>query len=254
MREVALTIDVEQDVPPYLTTWRGIEDGLPKLLDLLSKHDVRATFFVTGQAAEKFPDLVKKISQEHEVGCHGFEHERFDKIDAPEQFRRIEQATKVLNEVIGQRILGFRAPNFRPSSHTFAALKQIGYLYDASNALYRNGPDPARHGLVEIQNTWPSSFLRLPSILSKQALRLCLAALPLTVLDFHVWEVVKMTGVRFDCRFATGETALHRLDQVLGYLVAKGVKFVLMQELARPDLSTPNFNMRGRHTRIPASK
>jgi peptidoglycan/xylan/chitin deacetylase (PgdA/CDA1 family) len=254
MRKVALTIDVEQDVPPYLTTWRGIEDGLPKLLDLLSKHDVRATFFVTGQAAEKFPQLVKKISQEHEIGCHGFEHERFDKIDAQEQFRRIEKATNVLNEVIGRRILGFRAPNFRPSSHTFVALKQIGYLYDASNALYRNGPDPARHGLVEIQNTWPSSFLRLPSILSKQALRLCLSALPLTVLDFHVWEVVKMTGVRLDCRFATGETALHRLDHVLGYLLAKGAKFVLMRELASSDLNTPNFNMRGRHTRIPASK
>jgi len=254
MRNVSLTIDVEQDVPPYLNTWRGIEDGLPKLLDLLSKHEVRATFFVTGQAAEKFPDIVKKISQGHEVGCHGYEHERLDKIDAQEQFRKIERATKVLNEVIGQRIIGFRAPNFRPSSHTFAALKQIGYLYDASNALYRIGPDPARNGLVEIQNTWPSSFLRLPPTLSKHALRLCLAALPLTVLDFHVWEVVKMTGVRFDCRFATGETALHRLDQVLGYLLAKGAKFVLMRELARPDLSTPNFNMRRRHTRIPASK
>lgn len=107
MREVALTIDVEQDVPPYLTTWRGIEDGLPKLLALLSKHDVRGTFFVTGQAGEKFPDLVKKISQGHEVGCHGYEHERFDKIDDQEQFRRIELATKVLRGVIGQPILGF---------------------------------------------------------------------------------------------------------------------------------------------------
>jgi hypothetical protein len=62
-----------------------------------------------------------------------------------------------------------------------------------------------------------------------------------------------MTGVRFDCRFATGETALHRLDQVLCYLLARGAKFVLMRELARPDLNTPNFNMRGSHTRIPAS-
>lgn len=254
MRNVALTIDVEQDVPPYLNTWRGIEVGLPKLLDLLSEHGVRATFFVTGQVAERFPDLVKKIPLRHEVGCHGYEHERFDKINAQEQFRRVELATKVLKDVIGQPILGFRAPNFRPGSHTFAALKQIGYLYDASNALYRNGPDPESVGLVEIQNTWPSSFLRLPPILSKQVMRLCLAALPLTVLDFHVWEVVKMTGVRFDCRFATGDTALHRLDKLLGYLRAKGANFVPMRDLARPDLSTPNFNMREGHIRIPASK
>lgn len=254
MQKVALTIDIEQDVPPYLNTWRGIEDGLPKLLGLLERHGVRATFFVTGQAAERFPDHVKKISLGHEVGCHGYEHERFDKIDAQEQFRRIELATKVLKGVIGQPILGFRAPNFRPSSHTFAALKQMGYLYDASNAVYRNGPDSTRHGLVEIQNTWPSSFLRLPPIISKQALRLCLATLPRTVLDFHVWEVVEMTGVRFDCRFATGEAALHRLDEVLGYLRARGANFVLMRDLAGPDLNTPNFNMRGSHTRLTASK
>jgi len=232
MHSLALTIDVEQDVPPFLNTWRGMQDGLPRLLALLSKHEVHATFFVTGQAAEKFPDLVKRISLEHEVGCHGYDHERFDKIDSQEQFRRIELATRLIRGVTGRPILGFRAPNFRPGTQTFSALKQIGYLYDASNALYRIGPDPVRHGLTEIQNTWPSSFLRLPPIISKQALRLCLAALPRTVLDFHVWEVVKMTGVRFDCRFATGEVALHRLDEVLGYLRARGANFVLMRDLA----------------------
>jgi hypothetical protein len=76
----------------------------------------------------------------------------------------------------------------------------------------------------------------LPPLFSKRVLRLCLAALPLTVLDFHVWEVVKMTGVRFDCRFATGETALHRLDQVLHYLLSKGAKFMLMREVAKSHL------------------
>ena len=238
MRNVALAIDVEQDVPPYLNTWRGMEEGLPALFNLLAKHDVRATFFVTGQVAEKFPDLVKKISHGHEVGCHGYAHERFDKLDAQEQSLRIELATKVLNKVTGQRVLGFRAPNFRPSPHTFAILKKMGYLYDASNACYRIGPDSGRYGLMEISNTWPSSFLRLPPSFSKRVLRLCLAALPLTVLDFHVWEAVKVTGVRFDCRFATGETALHRLDQVIHYLLSKGVKFVLMREVVKQYLST----------------
>jgi len=234
MRNVALTIDVEQDAPPQLDTWLGMEEGLPILLNLLSKHKIRATFFVTGQAAEKFPTLVKKISQEHEVGCHGYEHERFDKLNAQEQFRRIELATKVLKKITGRRVLGFRTPNFRPSPHAFAALKKMGYLYDASNACYRIGPDPKRYGLVEIRNTWPSSLLRLPPSLSTRLLHLCLAALPLTVLDYHPWELVRMKKVRFDCRFGTGQTALHRLDQVLQYLLAKKAKFVLMREVVRP--------------------
>ena len=201
-------------------------------MGLLSKLEIPATFFVTGQAAEKFPKLIREVSREHEIGCHGYEHERFDKIGAERQLRRIELATKILTEITGRRILGFRAPNFRPSLHTFAALRQVGYLYDASNACYRIGPDPTRFGLVEIRNTWPSSFLRLPPRFSTQVLRLCLAALPLTVLDFHPWELVEISGVRFDLRFATGNTALRRLDVVLNYLVKRGARFVSMGEIA----------------------
>lgn len=232
MSDIAFTVDVEHDVPSALDTWRGVEKGLPSMLDLLSKHEVPATFFVTARAAEKFPKLIRKVSREHEVGCHGYEHERFDRISAEEQLRRIELATKVLTKVTGRKISGFRAPNFRPGNHTFAALKRMDYLYDASNACYRIGPDPTIFGLVEIRNTWPSSFLRLPPGLSTRVLRLCLAALPLTVLDYHPWEFVKVTGVRFDCRFATGETAMRRLDKVFGYLLSKKARFRSMKEIA----------------------
>jgi peptidoglycan/xylan/chitin deacetylase (PgdA/CDA1 family) len=237
MRNIAFTVDVEQDAPHQLNTWRGMQEGLPILLDLLSKHDIRATFFVTGEVAKKFPRLINKIAKEHEVGCHGYKHERFDKLSAKEHLPRIETATKILTKITRRRILGFRAPNFRPSIHTFAALKQLGYVYDASNACYRIGPDPKRYGLVEIQNTWPSSLLRLPPGFSTRVLRLCLAALPLTVLDYHPWELVKMENIRFDCRFATGEVALQRLDEVLRYLLEKKCKFVLMRDVVKKRLA-----------------
>ena len=231
MRNIAFTVDVEQDAPPQLDTWHGMEEGLPALLDLLSKYDIPATFFVTGEAAKKFPKLIRKTSKEHEVGCHGFRHERFDKLSAKEQPQIIGTATKILTSVVRRRILGFRAPNFRPSIWTFAALKQLGYIYDASNACYRVGPDPKPYGLLEIQNTWPSSLLRLPTSFSTRVLRLCLATLPLTVLDYHPWELVEMKNIRFDCRFATGKTAMRRLDLILKYLLAKKAKFILMREL-----------------------
>ncbi|MDI6819561.1 MAG: polysaccharide deacetylase family protein [Candidatus Hodarchaeaceae archaeon] len=232
MRNIALTIDVEQDVPPSLGTWRGVENGLPTLLELLSKHDIRATFFITGQVAERFPKLVKEISRRHEVACHGYRHERIDKLGAREQLRIIDLATKTLVNTTGLKVLGFRAPNFKPNVHTFEALERLGYVYDASNASYKIGPNANRFKLAEIPNTLPSSFLRLPPSLSTRVLHLCLVALPLTVLDFHVWEVVEIKGVRFDCRFATGEVALHRLDSVLSYLLNKGAKFMQMQEVA----------------------
>jgi len=236
MRNVALTIDVEQDVPPYLNTWRGMEKGLPLLLGLLAKHDIRATFFVTGRVAERYPRLVKQISRRHEVACHGYEHERFDRLGPGKQLQRIELATKILTKVVGQRPLGFRAPNFKTDAETFKAIEQAGYVYDASVASYKIGRKPRWSKLVEIPNTWPSSFLRLPPVISTRVLRLCLAALPLTVLDYHVWEVVKVNGVPFDCRFATGEAALRRLDEVLRYLLEKKCKFVLMRDVVKKRL------------------
>ena len=233
MRKVALTIDVEQDVPPYLNTWRGREKGLPLLLELLAKHDIRATFFTTGKVAERYPKLVKKVSYQHEVGCHSYYHERLDRMSFEKQLQKIKLATKILTKVVGRRPSGFRAPNFKTNAETFKAIEQAGYIYDASIASYKTHRKPKLSKLVEIQNTWPSSFLRLPPAISTRVLHICLAALPLTVLDYHVWEVVKVNEVPFDCRFATGEVALRRLDEVFKYLLEKKCEFVLMGDIAK---------------------
>jgi len=232
MPQVALTIDVEQDAPPFLDTWRGIERGLPLMLELLAKHDVPATFFVTGTAAERFPELIAEISQRHEVSCHGYEHERFDALAVEEQRRRIEKATEILHKVTGTRPPGFRAPNFKLTAQTLAILEQIGYIYDASKATYKSFPRRSCFSLVEIPNTLPSSFLRLPTWLSRQVLRLCLCFLPLVVLDYHPWELVKMSNVRFDLRYGTGDKALSRLDRTISDLQGRGTTFVTLKEVA----------------------
>lgn len=232
MLQVAFTVDVEQDVPPFLQTWQGVEKGLPTMLELLARYNVPATFFVTGLAAEKFPGIVAEISQKHEVACHGHEHERFDILAVEEQRKRIEKATDILQRLTGEKPLGFRAPNFKATRQTFAVLKQIGYMYDASKASYKCSPGLSYPGLVEIPNTLPSSFLRLPTWLSFRVLSFCLRFLPLVVLDYHPWELVKISSVRLDLRFATGDKALSRLDKVIGYLTTHGAEFVTMGKVA----------------------
>jgi len=236
MPRVAFTVDVEQDAPPFLQTWQGIEKGLPAMLELLAKHDVPATFFVTGLAAEKFPGIVAEISQRHEVACHGYEHERFDILAVEEQRKRIEKATEILQKVTGESPLGFRAPNFKATRQTLAILKQIGYIYDASKASYKCSPGNYP-GLVEIPNTLPSSFLRLPTWLSFPVLSFCHRFLPLIVLDYHPWELIKISNVRLDLRFATGFQALSRLDKVIGYLTTHGIEFVTMEKVASHKLA-----------------
>lgn len=232
MSQVALTIDVEQDAPPFLNTWQGIEKGLPLMLEVLAKHDVPATFFITGLAAERFPKLIAEVSQKYEVSCHGYEHERFDMLAVEEQRKRIQKATEILQKITGTKPLGFRAPNFKLNGQTLALLEQIGYIYDASKVIYKRASKKNSSSLVEIPNTLPSSFLRLPIWLSRRVLSLCLCFLPLVVLDYHPWELVRMSNVRFDMRFATGEKALNMLDRTISYLHTKETRFVTLREVA----------------------
>jgi len=232
MPQVALTIDVEQDAPPFFNTWRGVEKGLPLMLEVLAKHNVPATFFITGLAAERFPGLIAEISQKYEVSCHGYEHERFDKLAVEEQRERIQKATEILQKITGTKPLGFRAPNFKFTVQTLTILEEIGYVYDASKASYKRAPRRSSSILVEIPNTLPSSVLRLPIWLSRQVLSLCLHFLPLVVLDYHPWELVRMSNVRFDLRFATGDKALNRLDRTISYLQTRGTRFTTLKEVA----------------------
>jgi peptidoglycan/xylan/chitin deacetylase (PgdA/CDA1 family) len=237
MHEVAFTVDVEQDIPPYLDTWEGMEKGFPALLDILSRHKIRATLFVTGQTAEKFPKLIREASKEHEIGCHSYAHEEFNILSAEDQFKIIQHATNVLTKITGQTPVGFRAPRFRANLDTFAALEHAGYIYDSSRVSYKPGQGIGSAKIIEIPNTLPSIFfLRIPSELSTHIWRFFIASVPVTVLSIHNWELVKMRGARFASRFATGETALRRLDKLLGYLCTKS-RFRPMREIAESKLA-----------------
>ena len=81
MKKIAITIDVEQDCPPFLETMRGIEEGLPRLMELFRNKNIKATFFTTGRIAERYPEAIAQIPENgHELGCHGYAHERFDRL------------------------------------------------------------------------------------------------------------------------------------------------------------------------------
>ena len=90
--KVCLTVDVEQDCPPFMETFRGIEEGLPKLLSLLARRQVAATFFTTGDVARRYPAAIRAGGPGHELGCHGDTHRRFDYVqrggDRGRKFKR----------------------------------------------------------------------------------------------------------------------------------------------------------------------
>jgi len=144
----AFCIDLEEwfhvcDVEtPYQdpATWSEapscVEKDTEVLLSLLDEVDTKATFLSMGWLAEKYPELIKRISDlGHEIGCHGYYH-RLVYEQKPEEFREeISTARKILEDVSGQQVTCFRAPGFSITSDCFWAypiLVEEGYEIDVS--------------------------------------------------------------------------------------------------------------------------
>ena len=110
-----------------------------KLLDVLDAHRSRATFFVLGEMATWYPELVREIAvRGHEIACHGFCHVDMTVL-GPEQFRsQLRQARSVLQATTGQTPVGYRAPNLVYEPWATKILESEGFLYDSSVCVSRS--------------------------------------------------------------------------------------------------------------------
>jgi polysaccharide deacetylase family protein (PEP-CTERM system associated) len=106
------------------------------VLDILAEKQTRATFFVLGWIARKCPSLVKKISAAgHEIASHGFGHRRVSTQDRTVFRKDVRDSKKILEDLSGQQVLGYRAPSYSISHKTLWAydeLHEAGYVYDSS--------------------------------------------------------------------------------------------------------------------------
>ncbi len=113
-----------------------VERNTDILLELLDRHHHKATFFILGWVAERKPALVKRIAKEkHEIASHGYKHEVVYRI-LPGAFREdLQRSKKILEDISGDRIIGYRAPNFSITKDSLWALdilKEFGFKYDSS--------------------------------------------------------------------------------------------------------------------------
>ena len=131
MSDVAITVDLEHDCPPFLTTYRGVTQGMPLLLDLLAAEQVPATFFCTGDVARKHPEIVRRLVDEgHELGCHGDTHERFGTMDRAAAERELAGAAATLRAFAP--VTSFRAPNLDFPEAFVPLLAAHGFTLDSS--------------------------------------------------------------------------------------------------------------------------
>ena len=113
-----------------------LNQGMPRLLDLYEKYGVKATFFYTGHIAQLYPDVVRMAHERgHEVGSHGLTHEvskAFDVLSPEEQLSHLKQSKQILEDIIGEEVVSFRAPAARVDKKFPLTLKEAGFKVDSS--------------------------------------------------------------------------------------------------------------------------
>ena len=229
----SFTVDVEQDCPPYLTTCRGMTEGMPRLLDLLAELHISGTFFTTGEMARRFPSVIQRLVNEgHELGCHGDLHRDFTTLTEKETDDELRSSLETLRSFAP--VLSFRAPYLRFPLRNLGLLSKHGLHLDSSIARYKRGPDHRIQSRVadvmRVPASVTSSVLRLPASIREPWLALLRRPL---VLFVHPWEAVdsRRSSLRWDCRFRTGESALECWRNVLTHLQRRGAAFRPLNEL-----------------------
>lgn len=163
--QLVVSVDVE-DWPQ--STWdHGLDitpraaDNTERVLDILAMYGRSATMFVLGKFAERFPETVRRMAREgHEVASHGYGHVEVFRQTRSEFREDVRRAKHLLEDLTGQPVLGYRAPDFSiVSSTTWAldALAEVGVQYDSSIVPVQT----ARYGICG----WPTDpvRVRLPS-------------------------------------------------------------------------------------------
>ncbi|HEV7809299.1 MAG TPA: polysaccharide deacetylase family protein, partial [Candidatus Limnocylindrales bacterium] len=139
------TFDVDAEAPilfehPETAEWLdvmthqayGARTGIARLLRVLDRTRTRATFFIPGYSAERWPAICRAIRDAgHEIAHHGYLHEGAHGASVEEQERRLIRGFTALDEVLGLRPVGYRGPNWELTWDTPGLLAKHGFLYDS---------------------------------------------------------------------------------------------------------------------------
>jgi peptidoglycan/xylan/chitin deacetylase (PgdA/CDA1 family) len=137
----------------------GARAAMPRILELLARHGVRATFFVPAVSAMLHPDEQRRVIAEgHEIGIHSWIHE-FNSALPPQVERDLQlRAADALEKICGARPVGIRTPSWDFSETTLAITREMGLLYDSSlmadDDPYEILEDGEPTGIVEIPVEW----------------------------------------------------------------------------------------------------
>jgi peptidoglycan/xylan/chitin deacetylase (PgdA/CDA1 family) len=164
---VALSFDIDNSTPvlargtpgsePMSRGQYGAIDGLPRILRVLDKENVPASFFIPAVSAALNPEMISSIlaKKRHEIGIHGWIHENLAELnDAAKEQELLNQSIELLTKAMGKKPVGYRAPSWAMSPFTMKQVQAAGFLYDsslmASDDAYEISLDGKPSGVVEL--------------------------------------------------------------------------------------------------------
>jgi peptidoglycan/xylan/chitin deacetylase (PgdA/CDA1 family) len=166
---VALSFDFDSETPslrdnetsPSLLSQGqyGSRTALPRILKLLERYQIVASFFVPAVTAKLYPDDIKTIAAKgYEIGIHGWIHERNSLLEEDDERDLMKRAFDTLTEISGKRPVGIRTPSWDYSPNTLKLIQELGLLYDSSlmadDSPYEVMSEGRPSGVVELPVEW----------------------------------------------------------------------------------------------------
>ncbi len=215
------SIDLE-DVRDWVENGMEYSERVPSntrcYLDFFQERGIKATFFIVGRVARRYPDLVKSIVEcGHEIACHGDMHIQLDKLTAASFSKDLQQNLQSLHDAGAEQIIGFRAP-------TFSLIAKTAWAYDVLSEMgikYSSSVLPARNPLYG----WPE-FGTAPKKVNGEVWELPITLHPLPGLKVPIlggvyFRVLPFLLTRLSVRFCVGQkravgSYLHPYDIDMG--------------------------------------
>jgi peptidoglycan-N-acetylglucosamine deacetylase len=131
----------------------GVTRGLPRILEILDRHEIKGTFYVPGDTAERHTEAIRTVIERgHEIGHHGYLHKQSDAISPFEQEEEIDRGIRALKDALDVTPKGYRSPSWELTPETLELLKHYGFGYDSS--LMGDDRPYYYEGLLELPVHW----------------------------------------------------------------------------------------------------
>ena len=251
-----VSIDIERDNFDDKNTFQGVEN-LDNILNVLKKHKLEATLFVTGKVLEKYHDLILDWAKDYEIGCHNYFHKSLDELSVVKREKQLKRFIRVYQTILGKLPKGFRAPQNIIDNKQFQALQRYGFVYDSSivprhifllkykgykgrapkKPYYPSAQNYRKKGdlkILEIPNTplfggipFAATWIRRLGVKFFKFL-LKIKKPKFLALTMHSWD-----GIKFKGRSSknSGEVFLKQLDEILEILKQANYRFKNGEEI-----------------------